>query len=205
MRQHDGSLNASQKRMRPIAAENGNHQRASKHQPMETSSKRKVPVLRDVLQVGKTEFHDPRFESLAGKFVEGRFKKQYAFLYNETLPKERKALQQSLKKVKGEERKAELEAELTRVTQQLRNEEQRQKKEAREQSVKAKEREAVKDGKRPFFLKKSDKKKLELLDRYKELKDSGKLEAYMAKRRKKNAAKDHRYVPYRRNAGDADN
>ena len=31
--------------------------------------------------------------------------------------------------------------------------------------------------------------------RYEELKKAGKLEQYLAKRRRKNAAKDHRYVP----------
>jgi ribosomal RNA-processing protein 36 len=50
-------------------------------------------------------------------------------------------------------------------------------------------------GKRPFYLKKSEKKRLELVAKYEALKASGGLEKYMAKRRKKNAAKDHRYLP----------
>ena len=50
-------------------------------------------------------------------------------------------------------------------------------------------------GKRPFYPKRSEQRKQELLARYQELKTSGKLEAYMAKRRRRNAAKDHRYVP----------
>lgn len=58
-----------------------------------------------------------------------------------------------------------------------------------------KEKEAVKLGKQPFFMKKSEKKKQELVRRYQELKASGGLEKAMAKKRRKNAAKDHRYVP----------
>jgi ribosomal RNA-processing protein 36 len=58
-----------------------------------------------------------------------------------------------------------------------------------------KEREAVKGGKGVFFQKRSEKKKQELIRRYEELKATGRLEKVMAKRQKKNAAKDHRYVP----------
>jgi ribosomal RNA-processing protein 36 len=61
--------------------------------------------------------------------------------------------------------------------------------------LKAKEKEAVKGGKKPFFLKKSEKKRQDLVQRYQDLKTTGGLEKAMAKKRKKNAAKDHRYVP----------
>uniref|UniRef100_A0A2N9FW14 rRNA biogenesis protein RRP36 n=1 Tax=Fagus sylvatica TaxID=28930 RepID=A0A2N9FW14_FAGSY len=37
-----------------------------------------------------------------------------------------------------------------------------------------------------------------LIEKYENLKASGKLDAFIEKRRKKNAAKDHRYMPYRR-------
>ena len=61
--------------------------------------------------------------------------------------------------------------------------------------LQAKEREAVKAGKRPFFLKKSEKKKQELIRKYQELKATGRLEKAIAKRRKKNAQKDRRHMP----------
>jgi ribosomal RNA-processing protein 36 len=63
---------------------------------------------------------------------------------------------------------------------------------------------AVREGKRPFYLKKSEQRRLELLARYEELQASGKLEQYMAKRRKRNAAKDHRYLPGGRRPGGGD-
>ena len=56
----------------------------------------------------------------------------------------------------------------------------------------------MKAGKKPFFLKKSEQKKQELIRKYQELKASGGLEKAMAKRRRKNAAKDHRLVPSKR-------
>ena len=59
----------------------------------------------------------------------------------------------------------------------------------------AQEREAVRSGKRPFYLKKSEQRRLELLAKYQELQAAGKLDAFLEKRRKRNAAKDHRYLP----------
>ncbi len=58
-------------------------------------------------------------------------------------------------------------------------------------------------GKKPFYLKKADRRRAELVAKYEELKSSGRLERYMAKRRKKNAAKDHRYVPRASDRGGA--
>ena len=63
-----------------------------------------------------------------------------------------------------------------------------------------KEKEAVKEGKKVYFPKRSEKKRQELVRKYEELKASGRLERAMAKRRKKNAAKDHRYMPSARKA-----
>lgn len=56
----------------------------------------------------------------------------------------------------------------------------------------------MKAGKKPFYLKKSEKKRQELVARFHELKASGRLEKVLAKKRKKNASKDHRYVPSNR-------
>lgn len=53
----------------------------------------------------------------------------------------------------------------------------------------------MKQGKKPFFLKRSEKKRQELVRRYEDLKATGRLQKVMAKKRKKNAAKDHRYLP----------
>lgn len=44
----------------------------------------------------------------------------------------------------------------------------------------------------------ADKRKLELAEKYKELKRSGKLEGFLSKKRKRNAAKDKRRLPFRK-------
>jgi hypothetical protein len=55
-----------------------------------------------------------------------------------------------------------------------------------------------------LFLPAADKRKVELVEKYKELKAAGKLDSFLAKRRKKNAAKDHRFIPYRRQGVEGD-
>ena len=51
-----------------------------------------------------------------------------------------------------------------------------------------------------YHMKKALKKKLALVEKYKELKESGKLEDFMAKRRKKMMLRDHTLFPRARNA-----
>lgn len=59
----------------------------------------------------------------------------------------------------------------------------------------AKQREAVRGGKRVFHKKRAEKRADELRVRFQELKASGRLDKVLAKRRRNNAAKDHRYLP----------
>lgn len=40
---------------------------------------------------------DPRFEDLSGRYNADRFRKQYAFLYEEQLPQERSSLKVAMK------------------------------------------------------------------------------------------------------------
>ncbi|CAG8516257.1 2700_t:CDS:2 [Paraglomus occultum] len=57
----------------------------------------------------------------------------------------------------------------------------------------------VAQGKKPFYLKRSEEKKLELVETYNKLKNNPKkLEKVIEKRRKKNAAKEHKRIPFKR-------
>ena len=42
---------------------------------------------------------DPRFENLSGKFSTDQFRKQYAFVYDEALPEEKRDLKRQLQVV----------------------------------------------------------------------------------------------------------
>lgn len=185
------------------AAAKGSFKREHKHRPVEMSSKRPVSVLRETLQTGRHHGRDPRFDALTAKGVgtgkvDDLARKRYSFLYDEKLPQEKREIQEAMKKTKSDAKKAELKEQLTRLSQQSQSEGARRRKDAASEQERAKRREARESGKTPYYLKKSEKKKQEMLAKYEELKASGKLERFMEKRRKKNAAKDHRYLPTRR-------
>ena len=53
-------------------------------------------------------------------------------------------------------------------------------------------KELAKEGKAPVFISKSDRKKKELVEKFEELKGSGKIDKYLKKKAKKNESKDRR-------------
>ncbi|XWS61829.1 hypothetical protein CRYUN_Cryun07bG0158800 [Craigia yunnanensis] len=174
------------------------HRRANKNRPMELSSKKPVRSFRQVIQAPKKVARDPRFESLCGNLdVEG-FRKRYNFLFENNLPAEREEVQKRLKKAKDSKVISELKNHISWIDKQLKFESAKHTDAGILAEHKKKEREAAKQGKRPFYLKQSEIRKQRLIEKYKKLKASGKLESFIEKKRRKNAAKDHRFMPYRR-------
>ncbi|KAH7548568.1 hypothetical protein ACOSP7_031836 [Xanthoceras sorbifolium] len=173
--------------------------RANKNRPMEVSAKKPVSRFREVVQAPKRVVRDPRFESLCGKLdVEG-FRKRYDFLFENNLPAEKDELKKQLKKTNDPDVVDELKKRVSWIDKQLKLESTAKSSDA---TILAghmkKEKEAAKHGKRPFYLKKSEIRKQSLIEKYNNLKASGKLESFIEKRRRKNASKDHKYMPYRR-------
>lgn len=126
---------------------------------------------------------------------------RYKFLFDEQLPAEKKELEGQLRKERNPAKKERLKLAIQRLDNQIRNETDLRKKEAVEQTIRAKEKQAVREGKRPFYLKESDKKQLMLVEKFKELKKAGRLDNYLEKKRKHNASKDHRFLPSERRGG----
>ncbi|PHU15669.1 hypothetical protein BC332_16874 [Capsicum chinense] len=172
--------------------------RANKNRPMEVSSKKPVSRFREIIQVPKKATRDPRFETLTGQLDVERFKKRYNFLYEDNLPAEKEDLKKQLRKSNDPEELNELKSRISWIDKQLKSSGTKHTEREILAEHKKKEREAAKQGKQPYYLKKSEIKKRKLIEKYKELKASGKLEAYIEKKRRKNAAKDHRFLPYRR-------
>lgn len=186
--------------------------RAHRDAPREMSSKRPVSRHREVLQVSR-EFvmgRDPRFPTAAeaptaggggggakgqGRDDEAAARRRFAFLYDEAMPRERAELKGRLKREKSAARAAEIQERLAQVEQRLRDEAARRRRQQARDELKRGEQAAVAGGKKPYFPKKSEVRAAELVARYEELKKGGKLESYMEKRRRRNAAKDHRYLP----------
>ncbi|XP_053369465.1 ribosomal RNA processing protein 36 homolog [Clarias gariepinus] len=180
---------ARKKKQRPEPA-----MRMSKNRPDEISAKRPVPFLRKTGSVKQSTLRDPRFDDLSGEFKPAVFSQTYKFV-NDIREKEAEIVKKKLKKVKSNTKKEELKAFLKRMENQKRNHQRQEQQRQKDLSYKRKQRALVGDGHRPFYLKKSDQKKLQLAEKYSELKKSGKLENFLSKKRKRNAVKDRRKMP----------
>ncbi|CAH1262009.1 ribosomal RNA processing protein 36 homolog [Branchiostoma lanceolatum] len=168
--------------------------RANKNRPVEMSSKMRPPRIRQVAPVKKKIHRDPRFDDLSGEYDEKIFEKSYSFL-DPMKAREKKYLEKQLQKERDEGRKGKIQKLIRRMEQQERSKRQEDMKEKALQEWKAKEKELVRQGKKPYFLKKSEEKKLVLAQKFKELKKSGKVEKFLQKKRKKNAARDRKHLP----------
>ncbi|XP_074647684.1 ribosomal RNA processing protein 36 homolog isoform X2 [Tubulanus polymorphus] len=169
--------------------------RANKNRPMEISSKRPTRRLKDGgVAVKRKTIRDPRFDDLSGDYDEKLFQQSYGFI-DGLKAREKTMLSKKLKKCENPTERAKIRRLLDRFKQQENTRKQKEKTRETEKMLKNKEKELVESGKSPFYLKKSEKKKLELADKFKELKESGKLEQYLSKKRKKLATKDKKRLP----------
>ncbi|XP_061582448.1 ribosomal RNA processing protein 36 homolog [Cololabis saira] len=169
--------------------------RLNKNRPVEISAKKRTPFLRQVVPVKKQTLRDPRFDDLSGEYKPEIFEKTYKFI-NDIKQREKEVVKKQLKKTKkSNQKKEELQFLLKRLENQERARQSREQKRERELEFKRQQRERANQGTQPFFLKKSEKKKLQLAEKYQELKKSGKLENFLSKKRKRNATKDRRKLP----------
>lgn len=168
--------------------------RANKNRPMEISSKKPVPRFRKTAPVKKKVTRDPRFDDLSGDYREELFSRSYGFL-NDIKHREREKVEKSVKKEKNPEKKKELQFLLNRMKQQELSDNRKEQQKRIERDWKKKEQTRVKEGKNPFYLKKAERRKLELAEKYKELQKSGKVDAYLGKKRKKTAQKEKKKLP----------
>ncbi|XP_041789624.1 ribosomal RNA processing protein 36 homolog isoform X2 [Chelmon rostratus] len=175
--------------------ESGEKRRLNKNRPMEISAKRRAPFLRQVVSISKPTWRDPRFDDLSGEYKPEIFDKTYKFI-TDIKHREKEIVQKKLKRTKKDnQRKEKLQLLLKRMENQERATKSREQQRERELQFKRQQRERANQGARPFFLKNSDKKKLQLAEKYQELKKRGKLENFLSKKRKRNAVKDRRKLP----------
>ncbi|KAI9797520.1 MAG: rRNA biogenesis protein rrp36 [Piccolia ochrophora] len=167
--------------------------RSSKHAPMEMSSKRAVPRRREVLSLPKREIRDPRFDSLSGPVDQERLRKDYSFLddYREN---EMKHLRSAIKSSKDESAKEDLSKELLSRSSKKKAQEIKDKQQEVIRRHRASERELVQKGKKPYYLKKGEQKKLALVERYSGLKGK-QVDRAIERRRKKVTARDRKNMP----------
>ncbi|KYN02076.1 PREDICTED: ribosomal RNA processing protein 36 homolog [Cyphomyrmex costatus] len=164
--------------------------RENKNRPREMSSKKSIPIkCEEMTQVKEVVFRDPRFDSLCGTFNEKVFKNSYTFI-NKLRENDLKTLQKELTEATDFKAIKKIKYLIQRLENQLREERKRKEKEDKKRLEKKELLESVKRGEKPVFKKKSEKKVLDLVSQYEELKNTGKLKKHIQRLRKKNKHKD---------------
>jgi ribosomal RNA-processing protein 36 len=170
--------------------------RSSKHAPTEISSKKAVSRKREVVSVHKREYRDPRFEPTTGIVDQSKVRKAYSFLddYRED---EMKELKNAVKTAKDEDSKEKLKKALMSMESRKKAQIRKDKEKEILDKHRKEEKEAVKQGKKPFYLKKAEQKKRVLLNQYGELKGK-QLDRVIERRRKKVEGKEKKKIPFTR-------
>ncbi|KAF2016693.1 DUF947-domain-containing protein [Aaosphaeria arxii CBS 175.79] len=176
------------------------HARSSKHAPAVQSSKRAVTRRRNVVEVKKRNARDPRFDAATGpRTDENTFKKRYAFL-DDYRDSEIAELRSTIKKTKSEDDKEKLKRKLLSMESQKKARAAKDKQQEITREHKKKEKELIKQGKTPFYLKKAEQKKLALIDQFQNMK-SKQRDRVIERRRKKLTSRERRNMPAERRAG----
>ena len=170
--------------------------RSSKHAPTEMSSKKAVSRKREVVPVPKRDYRDPRFESTTGIVDQSKVRNAYSFLddYRED---EMKELKSAVKMAKDEESKEKLKKALMSMESRKKAQIRKDKEQEILEKHRKEEKGAVRQGKKPFYLKKAEQKKRVLLDQYGDLKGK-QLDRVIERRRKKVEGKEKRRMPFAR-------
>lgn len=177
-------------------------EKGKKSEPEEISSKNKPKKRkpRNVVAVVNRKSRDPRFDDLSGELNMEMFERSYKFVDDM-----KKAEKQKIVKALGKEKNPQRKDELQKLSSRLEEDEKRkvsiEERRKRDKAWKSSQTTSVVNGKKAYFLKKSDRRKLELAEKFRALKSSGQLDSYLAKKRKRNAAKERKRLPENLPAG----
>ncbi|XP_050589307.1 ribosomal RNA processing protein 36 homolog [Bombus affinis] len=165
--------------------------RENKNRPREISSKKPVPRFREVVQVKKHIPRDPRFDGLCGTYDPKKFKRNYMFI-NKLRENDIEELKKELAESRDPKEIKKIKYLIQRLENQLHEEKRRNLKEQKDYEEKKEIAEAIRRGKKPVFKKKSEKRILDLVSQYEDLKNSGKLKKHIERLRKKNQQRGRR-------------
>ena len=178
----------------PAEESSKSRRRKNKHAPSESSSKHHVSWIRDIpglkKQTDSTLYRDVRFDPTYGKADLAETRKNYAFL-NEYRQQEMDEMKNQLKKSRNEGEKHRLQLDIQSLQSRLNTFKQRD----FEHQVLTN----FKKDHKNYHLKRSEKRKLILTEKFKSMKkkDIGKV---IERKRKKNAAKERKSMPLERRA-----
>lgn len=133
--------------------------RTNKNRPLEMSSKRPVRKVQGPSS-SASKSRDPRFDEMCGtKFDKEVFENRFSFL-TDIREKETKVLKKKLKKTKSLEDRKKLQYLIQRFDNQKRETQRRKEENEVIRNWRREEKKKVAEGKKPYFLKDSDKKRL---------------------------------------------
>ncbi|KAI0119454.1 DUF947-domain-containing protein [Daldinia grandis] len=172
--------------------------RTNKHAPTEQTSKRQVTRRREVIATHKPTARDPRFSAaVQGRPVdEERLHRAYGFL-DEYRDSEIAQLRAAARKTKDAAAKEELKRALASMEGKKKAQQAREAERKLLEEHRRREKELVKQGKNPFYLKRSEQKKQLLVDRFAGLKGK-QVDRVIERRRKKLASKEKKDMPMER-------
>lgn len=150
--------------------------------------KKKMDHIVGVKACHKREIRDPRFDPMCGDFDDKLFKQSYKFV-DEIKSKELIDLKKQLKSEEDPEKIEQLKYLIQRMENQAREKKKVEKEKAVKNEERKKNKELAKEGKAPVYVSKSERKTKDLVDKFEELKSSGKIDSYLKKKAKKNEAK----------------
>ena len=195
-------------RERPRDTAKKPEKRTSKHAPAEMTSKKQVSRRRDFTETKKVQARDPRFMPLGpGAFGataagpgstldEIKARKAYAFL-DDFRESEMLELRTAIKKSKNAGEKEKLQKALLSMESRKKTQDRKDRERAVIEEHRKKEKELVKQGKTPFYLKKSEQKKRMLVDQFQGMKKK-EADRAIERRRKKVAGKEKKLLPMAR-------
>jgi ribosomal RNA-processing protein 36 len=172
------------------------YKRSSKHAPTAMPANRAVGRYREVVEVPKSKARDPRFDVTSGNLDRNAIQSRYSFLNNyqtDELTSLKKALKDPKAKLSADQREK-LQRKMVSLESKVSASKAREREEKVRREHRKQEREAVAQGKKPFYLKKSDVKKQALVDRFEGMKSRQK-DKVIQRRRKKLAAKERKDMP----------
>jgi len=174
--------------------------RSSKHAPTSQSSKFQVSRKRSILDKPKSQVRDPRFDSKstsANSSDPSRTARAYSFL-DDYRDDEIDSLKKALKTTKSSEEKEKLKEMIMTMVNKKRSQADKERAQKVIRDHRRKDREAIEtSGKKPFYLKKSEQKRLTEEEKVKGMKKS-EIEKRDRRKTKKEAGKEKKRTPLAR-------
>lgn len=170
--------------------------RSSKHAPTAMPANRAVGRHREVVPIHKIKSRDPRFDVTSGKLDYNAVNARYSFIDGyqaDELTSIRKALKDPKAKLTEQQRET-LKRKAVSLESKIAAAKAKQREDKVRQEHRRNERQAVAEGKTPYYLKKSEVRKQALVDRFESMKSRQK-DKVIQRRRKKLAAKERRNMP----------